>query len=67
MKAKFIRGTTLRGRVLNEGEVHDLDEADFRLFVRMTKDAVAYTEPQESKPAAVEATEAPADGKKGKK
>lgn len=32
MKAKIIRGTTLRGEPLNEGQVVDLDDGTFSLL-----------------------------------
>lgn len=72
MKAKFIKGTTLQGKPINGGDVVDLDDQAYRLFVHIYKDAVAFVEPVKAKaePAAetpVPPTEAPADEKKGKK
>lgn len=67
MKAKFIKGTTLHGKPVNGGDVLDLDDQHYRLFVHSLRDAVPYTEPAPAKaePAAVE--EAPIGDKKGKK
>lgn len=48
MKVKIIRGTTLRGALVNEGEIVELDSADFNLL-RLQKLAVAHVE--EVKPA----------------
>lgn len=74
MKAKFIKGTTWRGRLVNDGDVLDLDEKDYNLFVRTYKDAVPYVEPEAEppkgatpNPGPVAATEVPIDEKKGKK
>ena len=41
MKAKIIRGTTLRGEPLNEGDIVELDETTFNLF-RSNGQAVKY-------------------------
>lgn len=45
MKAKFIRGTTLKGKVIDEGAVLDLDELNYNLFVKTFRDAVPHVEP----------------------
>jgi hypothetical protein len=47
MKAKIIRGTTLRGALVNEGEIVELDSAEFNLL-RIQKQAVEHVE--ENKP-----------------
>lgn len=75
MKAKFIKGTTLHGKPVNGGDVLDLDDQHYRLFVNQYKDAVPFEEPVKAKaePAAViasvvaEATEVPSEKAKGKK
>lgn len=58
MKAKIIRGTTLKGRAINEGDIVDIDDTDFRWF-KAERLAVEAT-PEEIK--AAESTSA----KKGK-
>ncbi len=70
MKAKFIKGTTLHGKPVNGGDVLDLDEREYNLFVKVHKDAEPFIEPVKAKaePVAAEpATEAPIGDKKGKK
>jgi hypothetical protein len=57
MKAKIIRGTTLKGKAVNEGEIVELDASDFRWFVA---DRLAV----EATPEEIKAAEASA--KKGK-
>lgn len=41
MKAKIIRGTTVKGRAVNEGDIVELDSADFNLL-RLQGQAVAF-------------------------
>jgi hypothetical protein len=70
MKAKFIKGTTLHGKPVNGGDVLELDDQLYRLFVHINKDAVPYEEPVKAKavePVAVEVAKVPSDEKKGKK
>lgn len=65
MKVKFLRGTTLAGKPVNEGDVLDLDDSTANRFIR-ERDAIAHVEPvKESPPAVVaETTEEPKKGKK---
>lgn len=62
MKAKFIKGTTWRGQLVNAGDVLDLDEKDYNNFVNVWKDAVPYVEKAETAP-----TPAPTEVHKVKK
>lgn len=66
MKAKFIKGTTLRGLVVNAGDVLDLDDRDYLTFVNQYKDAVPFVEPAPEPIAAAPVSE-PIGEKKGKK
>ena len=61
MKAKFLKGTTWRGQLVNPGDILDLDVKDYQNFVNVWKDAEPYVEPGAA------AVEVPAEEKKGKK
>lgn len=67
MKAKFVKGTTLRGKPVNGGDVLDLTESDYRLFVHLYKDAVPYVEEASATPAAAPVPVAEVTEAKGKK
>lgn len=61
MKARIIRGTTLRGALVNEGDIVELDSADFNLL-RLQKQAVEHVESSKEGTKPAETTSA----KKGK-
>lgn len=70
MKVKILRGTTLRGKPVNAGDIVDLDERDYNLFVKINKDAEPYRDEAKAPPV-VESQPAEAmeifEDKKGKK
>lgn len=60
MKAKIIRGTTLQGAAINEGDVIDIDQTTFSLFKAQGQAREATPEEIESAKAKIESA------KKGK-